>query len=130
MSPDDRKYTAEHEWIKLEEAAPGHARAGITHYAQDQLGDIVYFDLPKAGDTLTLHGKMGEVESVKAVSDLFSPVSGQVLEVNLRLVDHPELTNDDPFGEGWIILVALSDATELDSLMSADEYESYITGLS
>ncbi len=129
MSPDDRKYTAEHEWIKMEDAATGHARAGITDYAQDQLGDIVYFDLPKAGDTITLNGKMGEVESVKAVSDLVSPVSGQVLEVNDRLIDHPELTNQDPFGEGWLVLVALSDATELDGLMSADEYEAFITGL-
>ena len=129
MSPDDRKYTIEHEWIKVEDAATGQARAGITDYAQDQLGDIVYFDLPKAGDTITHHGKMGEVESVKAVSDLFSPVSGQVLEVNARLIDHPELTNQDPFGEGWLVLLALSDATELDSLMSADEYEAFIVGL-
>ena len=130
MSPDDRKYTSEHEWIKVEDATTGHARAGITDYAQDQLGDIVYFDLPKAGDTVTHHGKMGEIESVKAVSDLFSPVSGEVLEVNGRLIDHPELTNQDPFGEGWLVLLALSDATELDSLMSADEYESYLSGLS
>ena len=129
MSPDDRKYTSEHEWIKVEDDATGHARAGITDYAQDQLGDIVYFELPKAGDTITLHGKMGEVESVKAVSDLFSPVSGQVLEVNGRLMDHPELTNQDPFGEGWLVLLALSDATELDGLMSADEYEAFIAGL-
>ena len=129
MSPDDRKYTIEHEWIKVEDAATGHSRAGITDYAQDQLGDIVYFDLPKAGDTITHRGKMGEVESVKAVSDLFSPVSGQVLEVNDRLIDHPELTNQDPFGEGWLVLVAMSDDTELDSLMSADEYETFIAGL-
>ena len=129
MSPDDRKYTGEHEWIKVEDAATGHARAGITDYAQDQLGDIVYFDLPKAGDTITHQGKMGEVESVKAVSDLFSPVSGQVLEVNGRLIDHPELTNQDPFGEGWLVLVALTDATEMDGLMSADEYEAFIAGL-
>ncbi len=129
MSPDDRKYTSEHEWIKVEDAATGHARAGITDYAQDQLGDIVYFDLPKAGDPITLHGKMGEVESVKAVSDLFSPVNGQVLEVNDRLIDHPELTNQDPFGEGWLVVVAMSDATELDGLMSADEYEAFIAGL-
>ena len=129
MSPDDRKYTIEHEWIKVEDAATGHALAGITDYAQDQLGDIVYFDLPKAGDTITHQGKMGEVESVKAVSDLFAPVSGEVLEVNVRLIDHPELTNEDPFGEGWLVLVALSDATELDSLMSAGEYETFIAGL-
>ena len=129
MSPDDRKYTREHEWIKVEDAATGHARAGITDYAQDQLGDIVYFELPKAGDTITLHGKMGEVESVKAVSDLFSPVNGHVVEVNDRLIDHPELTNQDPFGEGWLVVVLLSDAAELDGLMSADEYEAFIAGL-
>ena len=129
MSPDDRKYTSEHEWIKVEDAATGHARAGITDYAQDQLGDIVYFDLPKAGDTITHQGKMGEVESVKAVSDLMSPVSGQVLEVNDRLIDHPELTNQDPFGEGWLLLVAMNDTSELDVLMSADEYEAFIAGL-
>ena len=129
MSPDDRRYTAEHEWIKVEDTATGHARAGITHYAQDQLGDIVYFDLPKAGDTVTLHGKMGEVESVKAVSDIFSPVSGQVMEVNTDLLDHPERVNEDPFGQGWLIRVTMSSANELDALMSAAEYESYIKGL-
>lgn len=128
MSPDDRKYTREHEWIMVEDVATGHARSGITDFAQDQLGDIVYFDLPKVGDTITLHGKMGEVESVKAVSDLFSPVNGQVIEVNERLMDHPELTNQDPFGEGWLVVVALSDANELDGLLTADEYEAFIAG--
>ena len=87
---------------------------GITHFAQDQLGDIVYFELPKVGDTVTHLGKMGEVESVKAVSDLYSPVSGEVIEVNGALTDQPELTNSDPFGEGWLIRVTMSDMSELD----------------
>lgn len=128
MSPSDRKYTKEHEWVKLEDS--NHALAGITEYAADQLGDIVYFDLPKPGATVKHQDKMGEVESVKAVSDLFSPVSGEVIEINERLLDHPELTNEDPFGEGWLVRVAMTDAAEMDTLMSADEYEAYIGGLS
>ena len=127
MSPDDRKYTKEHEWIKLEDG--NQALAGITEYAQDQLGDIVYFDLPKPGATVKHQEKMGEVESVKAVSDLFSPVSGEVIEINERLLDHPELTNEDPFGEGWLMRLAMTDAAELEKLMSADEYDAYTSGL-
>ena len=127
MSPNDRKYTREHEWVKIEEGS--RALAGITDYAQDQLGDIVYFDLPKPGSTIKLMEKMGEVESVKAVSDLYSPVSGEVIEINERLIDHPELANDDPLGEGWLVRVSISDAAELDKLMSAEDYESYISGL-
>ena len=100
MSPNDRSYTQEHEWIIIEDAEARRALVGITDYAQSELGDIVYFELPKVGDTLTHLGKMGEVESVKAVSDLFSPVSGEVIEVNGALVDQPELTNTDPFGAG------------------------------
>ncbi len=125
MSPSDRNYTQEHEWIIIEDADSRRAQVGITHFAQDQLGDIVYFELPKIGDTLTHLGKMGEVESVKAVSDLFSPVSGEVIEVNPGLADQPELTNNDPFGEGWLIRVTMSDMSELDSLMSAEEYDAY-----
>ena len=128
MSPSDRKYTKEHEWVKHEDG--NQALAGITEYAADQLGDIVYFDLPKLGATVKHEEKMGEVESVKAVSDLFSPVSGEVIEINERLLDHPELTNEDPFGEGWLVRVAMTDAAEMDTLMSADEYEAYIGGLS
>ncbi|MCH8281493.1 MAG: glycine cleavage system protein GcvH [Chloroflexi bacterium] len=130
MSPNDRKYTNEHEWIKVEPGSDGPALAGITEYAQDQLGDIVYFDLPRPGTALKPHGKMGEVESVKAVSDLFSPVTGEVVEINERLMDHPELVNEDPYGEGWLVKITLSDSAELDSLMPADEYEAYISGLS
>ena len=129
MIPTDRSYTEEHEWIIVEDAYSRRALVGITDYAQDQLGDIVYFELPKVGDTLTHLGKMGEVESVKAVSDLFSPVSGEVIEVNGALVNQPELTNTDPFGAGWLLRVTMSNPSELDSLMSAEDYDAYIAGL-
>lgn len=129
MNPADRKYTKEHEWIKVEDAATNRALVGITEYAQDQLGDVVYFDLPKAGASVSAMQKMGEVESVKAVSDLFSPVSGQVIEINGDLIDHPELVNEDPFEKGWIMRVTMNDASEVDGLMSAEDYEAYIGGL-
>ena len=128
MSPYYRKYSNEHEWVKLEDAT--QALAGITVYAQDQLGDIVYVDLPKTGATINFMEKMGEVESVKAVSDLFSPITGEVTEVNDRLLDHPELVNEDPLGEGWMVRVTVANAAELDQLMSAEEYEAFISGLS
>ena len=128
MSPDDRKYSKEHEWVEME--GGNQALAGITVYAQDQLGDIVYVDLPKTGATISFMEKMGEVESVKAVSDLFSPITGEVIEVNERLLDHPELVNEDPLGEGWMVRVTVADAAELDQLMSAEEYEAFISGLS
>ena len=129
MSPDDRKYTKEHEWVKLEGARTRRALVGITHYAQDQLGDIVYFDLPKPGANLKQLQKMGEVESVKAVSDLFSPVTGQVVESNPELTGHPELGNQDPFEAGWLLRVTVADATELDNLMSAEQYDAFVGGL-
>ncbi|MDA0735140.1 MAG: glycine cleavage system protein GcvH [Chloroflexi bacterium] len=129
MNPADRKYTKEHEWIKVEDAATNRALVGITEYAQDQLGDVVYFDLPQAGASVSAMQKMGEVESVKAVSDLFSPVSGQVIEINGDLIDHPELVNEDPFEKGWIMRVTMNDASEVDGLMSAEDYEAYIGGL-
>ena len=128
MSPNDRKYSNEHEWIKIEDTT--QALAGITVYAQDQLGDIVYVDLPKNGSTIKFMEKMGEVESVKAVSDLYSPITGEVIEVNERLLDHPELVNEDPLGEGWMVRVTIADATELDQLMTAEEYEAFTSGLS
>ena len=129
MSPDDRKYTQEHEWVMVEDTAATSAVAGITDYAQDQLGDIVFFELPKVGDIVTHLGKMGEVESVKAVSDLFSPITGQVTEINENLLDHPELVNEDPFGEGWLIKVTMADISEADGLMSAQEYDAFTAGL-
>ena len=129
MNPNDRKYTAEHEWVKLEDAAAGRALVGITDFAQDQLGDVVYFDLPQVGAMVTHLEKMGEVESVKAVSDLYSPVSGEVVEVNDSLVDAPELVNEDPFDRGWLVRVSLSNPGELDSLMSSEDYDTYTAGL-
>ena len=129
MSPHDRKYTREHEWVKLEDDETGRVVAGITDYAQDQLGDIVYLELPKLGTTVSQMGKIGEIESVKSVSDLFSPVSGEVIEVNERLLDHPEIANEDPFGEGWLIRLKMTDASELSNLMSAEDYETFISGL-
>ena len=129
MSPDDRRYTKEHEWVLIEDAAAKSAVAGITDYAQDQLGDIVFFELPKVGDSVAHLGKMGEVESVKAVSDLFSPITGLVTEINEKLLDHPELVNEDPFGEGWLIKVTMSDIAETDGLMSAQDYDAFTAGL-
>ena len=128
-SPDDRRYTQEHEWVMIDATATNTAVAGITDYAQDQLGDIVYFELPKVGDDVVHLGKMGEVESVKAVSDLFSPIDGVVTEINEKLLDHPELVNEDPFGEGWLIKATMANAATLDTLMSAADYDAFISGL-
>ncbi len=122
-SPTDRKYSKEHEWLKIDGDA---AMIGITDYAQEQLGDVVYVDLPEAGGTITQFEKMGEIESVKAVSDLFTPASGEVLEVNQQVVEKPELVNSDPHGAGWLIRVRLSDASETEKLLSATEYDALI----
>ena len=130
MNPNDRKYSKEHEWIKVEDAGAGRATAGITDFAQDQLGDVVFIELPKVGASVKFMGKMGEIESVKSVSDLCSPVSGEVIEVNENLLDHPEIANQDPFGEGWLIRLTMSDASELDNLMTSEEYEAFTSGLS
>ena len=117
--PDDLRYSKEHEWVRVEDS---HATIGISSFAADELGDIVFIELPEVGSSLTQFGTFGVVESVKAVSDLFSPVSGTVAEVNEALRDAPELLNSDPFGEGWIARVELSDPSELDALMDADAY--------
>ena len=129
MSPDDRRYTKEHEWVMIEDAAAKSAVAGITDYAQDQLGDIVFFELPKVGDSVAHLDKMGEVESVKAVSDLFSPITGLVTEINEKLLDHPELVNEDPFGEGWLIKVTMSDIAETEGILTAQDYDAFTAGL-
>lgn len=121
MNPTDRKYSKEHEWVKLESGSIG--LIGVTHYAQDQLGDVVFLDLPSPGSRLEQFGKFGEIESVKAVNDLFSPVSGELLEVNQEAVDAPEMVNDDPYGKGWLLRVNLSDPSELDGLLTSGEYE-------
>jgi glycine cleavage system H protein len=117
--PDDLRYSKEHEWVR---ADAGNATIGITSFAADELGDIVFVELPEVGSQLTQFGTFGVVESVKAVSDLYAPVSGTVVEVNEALRDAPELLNGDPFGAGWIARVELGDTSELDSLMDADAY--------
>ena len=127
MNPQDCKYGKEHEWVRLE---GGLATFGITDYAQDQLGDIVYVELPPLGEILTQFDPFGVVESVKAASDLYAPLSGEVVEVDAELAEHPEFVNQDPYGKGWMIKVEPSDEAELDQLMSVEEYENYLEGLS
>jgi glycine cleavage system H protein len=122
--PSDLRYSKEHEWVRVDGDT---GTIGVTDYAQDQLGDVVYLDLPAAGATVTQFAKMGEIESVKAVSDLFSPVSGEVIEVNQETVDDPEAVNREPYGKGWLIKVRLSNAAELDALLSAEAYDEHIT---
>ncbi len=125
MNPTDRKYSREHEWALVDES--GLVVVGITDYAQDQLGDVVYVELPSAGAQVEQFGKIGEIESVKAVSDIFSPIGGQVVEVNGDLEGQPELVNDDPTGGGWMVKVRTDDTeAELAKLMSAEEYESFL----
>ncbi len=123
VSPPELKYTTEHEWVRVEGDT---GTIGITDYAQDQLGDIVFVELPAAGAAISSAQKFGEIESVKAVSELFAPVSGEVTEANSGLADSPEAVNDDPYGDGWMIKVRLSDVAELAKLLSADEYEAII----
>ncbi len=119
-SPPELKYTKDHEWISI---AGDVGTVGITDYAQDQLGDIVFVELPAIGAKLTQAGKFGEVESVKAVSELYSAISGTVTEANAALVDNPELANESPFGEGWMIRIRLSDPDELNGLLTAEQYD-------
>ncbi|MCH8201388.1 MAG: glycine cleavage system protein GcvH [Chloroflexi bacterium] len=123
VSPPELKYTKEHEWVRVEGDS---GTIGITDYAQDQLGDIVFVELPAVGAEISAAQKLGEIESVKAVSELFAPVSGEVTEANDGLADSPEAVNDDPYGDGWMVKMRLSDAAELDKLLSADEYEAFI----
>jgi glycine cleavage system H protein len=118
--PDDLKYHPEHDWARVDGDV---ATLGITWYAQDQLGEVVFFDPPEVGATITKDSPYAEVESVKAVSDVIAPVSGEIVEVNDALKDSPEQINDDAYGEGWLVKVRLSDASELDSLMDATSYE-------
>ena len=118
--PDDLRYSKEHEWVRADD---GNATIGITSFAADELGDIVFIELPEVGVQLTQFGTFGVVESVKAVSDLYSPVSGTVVEVNEALRETPELLNSDPFREGWIARVELGDPSELETLMDAAGYE-------
>jgi glycine cleavage system H protein len=123
MYPPELLYTKEHEWIRVDEST---GTIGITDHAQKELGDIVFVELPKAGEHVTANESMGSVESVKAVSEIYSPVTGEVTAVNPKLQNSPELINSDPHGEAWLVRVRLEDRSETESLMSADEYETYI----
>lgn len=121
--PTDLKYTKDHEWIRVNGS---DAVVGITDYAQKELGEIVYVDVQTVGETIAQNEVFGTIEAVKTVSDMFIPVSANVLELNAALEDQPELVNSDPYGEGWIIRIAINDLAELSDLMSADEYAQFI----
>jgi len=127
MYPIDRRYSREHEWAK--EDVEGTILVGITDYAQEHLGDIVFLELPKVGTTLGKMQKLGEVESVKSVSDIFSPVSGEIVAVNQVAVDSPELVNEDPHENGWLVRVRPSQPEDMDELMTAADYESFLETL-
>ena len=121
--PANLKYTKEHEWLRVE---GNTAWVGITDYAQSELGEIVFVEIETVGETLAENATFGSVEAVKTVSDLFMPMSGEILEMNPALEDHPELVNNDPYGDGWMIKVAINDLAELDTLLDAAAYEALI----
>jgi glycine cleavage system H protein len=120
--PEDLHYSKDHEWIRVEGDV---GTIGITDHAQDSLGDVVYVELPKVGESFTAHEAFGSVESVKAVSEIFTPVSGEITEVNEALQDEPEKVNSDPYGEGWMIRIRMSNPGEVDSLLNVAEYEDF-----
>ncbi len=122
--PDNLKYSQNHEWIRLGEN--GMVEIGITDFAQNELGDVVYLELPDPGSKLDARAVLGTVESVKAVSDIFSPVAGEVVERNESLLDAPEMLNSDPYGAGWLVKLTVSDEASLDSLMNANDYQEYV----
>jgi len=126
MYPQDFFYTKDHEWVQVK---GDQALVGITEFAQKQLGDVVYIELPAVGSQLNVHQTIGSIESVKAVSEVFSPVSGEVVEVNADLNGSPELVNQDPHGKGWIIRLKLENKADLNPLMTAAEYEKFLEGL-
>jgi glycine cleavage system H protein len=123
MNPDDIKYHREHTWVRVEGK---RATIGITDYAQQQLGDIVYADLPEAQTEVDADSELSEIESTKATSPVISPISGTVVEVNEDVAESPEVINEDPYGNGWIVVLQMSDPTEVNDLMSRDEYEKYL----
>jgi glycine cleavage system H protein len=122
--PEDLRYSSDHEWAR---ADGNRIRVGITDYAQDSLGDVVYVQVPEVNSEVAVGASLGEVESTKSVSDLFSPVAGRVVEVNTELESTPELLNSDPYGEGWICVIEPSDTSDLDALMSAQDYAALIS---
>ncbi|MGE7778475.1 glycine cleavage system protein GcvH [Peribacillus sp. NPDC097264] len=124
-TPKELRYTKEHEWVKTEE---GTVRIGITEFAQSELGDIVFVELPEIGSELKANEPFGSVESVKTVSELYAPISGKVVEINEELNDNPEFVNESPFEKAWMIVLEPSDSSEVEKLMSANEYDSLING--
>jgi len=126
MYPEDILYAENHEWLRVEN---GTATVGVDHYAQDQLGDLVFIELPHIGDEFAREEPFGVIESVKAVADFYMPVGGTVIEVNEELLDAPEVINEDPYGDGWIIKIEIADEAELDELMDSDTYTDYLEEL-
>ena len=126
-APEDRKYSKDHEWIVLD--SDGKARIGVSDFAQEQLGDVVFIELPDVGANFSQFDKMGEVESVKAVSDLYVPASGEITEVNQQVISNPELLNEDPYNQGWLVKVRLNNPEELDSLLDSKSYINIISSL-
>lgn len=123
MIPANLRYHKEHEWVRLEGK---QATIGISHFAQDALGDIVFIDLPKVGTKISAGQQIGEVESTKTTSTIYTPVSGTIAKVNTELKDHPEVVNSDPYGTGWMAMIDLSDPAEVDRLMTAAQYEAFL----
>jgi glycine cleavage system H protein len=127
MNPKEYRYTKDHEYFCPEPGNKG--KIGVTNYAQEQLGDVVFLDLPAPGTMIQQSKKLGEVESVKAVSEIFAPVSGKVIEVNRQVVEHPELVNRDPYGAGWLVKIEITNPGELSALMDSAAYEKMVAGL-
>jgi glycine cleavage system H protein len=123
MIPADLRYHEEHEWARLKGQ---QATVGISHFAQDALGDIVFIDLPKAGTSVKAGQQIGEIESTKTTSTLYTPLSGTIAQVNAELKDHPEVVNSDPYGKGWMVVIDLSNAGEVDKLMTAAQYDAFL----
>jgi len=123
--PENLKYTSDHEWVMIES---DRAKVGITDYAQDALGDVVFVDIPEVGKRVTVGETVTEVESTKSVSDIYAPLEGEIIEINQDLDDSPELLNGDPYGEGWIFILKLNDAGSIDNLLSAKEYRELVDG--
>jgi glycine cleavage system H protein len=121
--PDDLKYHKEHDWARIED---GEAILGITWFAQDALGELVHYEPPNEGDTITRDSAYGEVESVKAVSDVVAPLSGEVIEVNQKVIDEPETVNADPYGEGWLVRIRLTDPSEVDGMLDVESYKQVV----
>jgi glycine cleavage system H protein len=128
LYPEDLKYTSEHEWVRSPGESEGSVRIGITHYAQDALGDIVYVSLPEVGESVSAGDTCGELESTKSVSDVYAPVSGEVSARNTSLDATPELVNNDPYGEGWLYEVVPVDSSAVDGLMDAEAYQATLDG--